>query len=457
MLAVLFLLPLLSACEWFENEPESPYKSGSADFSNYVAIGNSLASGFMDGDLYRDGQFVSYPYQISLQMALAGGGKFTQPLMVDNTGLGTRIIFDFAIQLPRLEGSAPHPGNLQNISAQGPFHNMGVPGVTVGDLTALTMNSPRAEAYYKRFAKSYGNMSIMDEVMGQKPSFVTLWIGSNDVLGYGLRGGDIATDPRQDITLEADFRTRFQAVVDRLGDTKGVVANIPDIAYIPYFDMKNIMKTFMKINLHDSLVLDSEQAARANAAIKAAELATGHKYGIEFKQGKNAALVVDPQSSLAAPYNFRQIQASDQVLLQLLADYPGLRDQIGAGFGWANADGVLQPIPHRYVLDTNERQRIEKATAAYNDIIEDIVSKKPNLHMVDVASEMARLRDGIRIGTPPISVLFTAEYLTGSFFSLDGVHPKGQGSAIIANKFIETINQKFGATLPLVDVLMVAK
>ena len=33
-------------------------------------------------------------------------------------------------------------------------------------------------------------------------------------------------------------------------------------------------------------------------------------------------------------------------------------------------------------------------------------------------------------------------------FSTDGIHPNARGYSIIANKFIDAINEKFGATVP---------
>jgi hypothetical protein len=50
-------------------------------FTKYVALGNSLTSGYRDGALYLDGQNESYPSMIAQQMKLAGGGEFSQPLM----------------------------------------------------------------------------------------------------------------------------------------------------------------------------------------------------------------------------------------------------------------------------------------------------------------------------------------------------------------------------------------
>ena len=44
----------------------------------------------------------------------------------------------------------------------------------------------------------------------------------------------------------------------------------------------------------------------------------------------------------------------------------------------------------------------------------------------------------------------------GGLFSLDGVHPTNTGYAVIANKFITTLNQTRGTSIPLVNVNEVA-
>ena len=72
----------------FENpvNEEGFYDSGSANFSNFVAVGNSLTAGFADNALYITGQQNSYPNILAGQFEFAGGGDFTQPLMSDNLG-----------------------------------------------------------------------------------------------------------------------------------------------------------------------------------------------------------------------------------------------------------------------------------------------------------------------------------------------------------------------------------
>ena len=53
---------------------EAPVTSGTADFSKYVALGDSFAAGFSDGALFKKGQENSYPNLLAQQFAAAGGG-----------------------------------------------------------------------------------------------------------------------------------------------------------------------------------------------------------------------------------------------------------------------------------------------------------------------------------------------------------------------------------------------
>ena len=65
---------LLTACEAELDNPIEDggvYTSGSADFSNFVSVGNSLTSGYADGALYLTGQQNSFPNILAGQFALA--------------------------------------------------------------------------------------------------------------------------------------------------------------------------------------------------------------------------------------------------------------------------------------------------------------------------------------------------------------------------------------------------
>lgn len=141
--------------------------SGSADFSNYVALGASFTSGFTDGALFKASQENSFPNILSQQFAKVGGGNFTQPLMNDNIGglliggmanpqFQPRLFFNGAgpVRLP----ATPTTEALNNLS--GSFNNMGVPGAKSFNLLFDGYGNPTnlalglANPYFVRMASS---------------------------------------------------------------------------------------------------------------------------------------------------------------------------------------------------------------------------------------------------------------------------------------------------------------
>ena len=51
---------------------------GTADFSRYIAVGDSYTAGFADGGLYLEGQRNSIPEMLAAQMRNVGGGGICQ-------------------------------------------------------------------------------------------------------------------------------------------------------------------------------------------------------------------------------------------------------------------------------------------------------------------------------------------------------------------------------------------
>ena len=102
-----------ASCEpEFENEINAEYSAGEANFTTYVAVGNSLTAGYMNGTVSRGGQAYSYPNLLATQFATVGGGVFTQPSYADDVnnlgGLmlggmqigGTRLVIDALDERP---------------------------------------------------------------------------------------------------------------------------------------------------------------------------------------------------------------------------------------------------------------------------------------------------------------------------------------------------------------------
>ena len=162
--------------------------SGSANFANYVSLGNSLTAGFSDAALFIAGQEASFPNMLAGQFALAGGGTFSQPLMSDNLGgltlggnpiSGNRLILSFASGSP-----TPVPVGGQGATEvsnvlSGAFNNMGVPGAKsyhllapgYGNVAGVALGL--ANPYYARFASS-PTATVLGDAAAQNATFFSL-------------------------------------------------------------------------------------------------------------------------------------------------------------------------------------------------------------------------------------------------------------------------------------------
>jgi lysophospholipase L1-like esterase len=406
---------------------------GNADFTNYVAIGNSLTAGFADGTLYRSGQINSYPNMLASQFELVGGGKFNQPLLPGESGwpnmpsmgytlkrvLGYSTDCTGATSLSPVLYSGPidNQGSENNIAAQGPFNNFGIPGIRCIDYSFVGYGL--LNPYAGRMFSDPNTQSPLQAMSQLNPTFFTLWLGSNDVLGYATSGGEGAVGGTAigDISNTDAFRATYNGVVQTLVSkgAKGVLINIPDVTSIPYFT------TIAAKGLN----LSATQAAQLTAGYAAMGL--NH---ITFEEGANYFVVVDP--TLGA----RKMEAGEYILLTT----PG--DSLKCG-GWGSA----KPIPKRYVLSKDEVAHVQNATATFNGIIADAAAKH-GLGLMDANAYLKKLNSGITWN----GVTNSPTFVTGGAFSLDGVHLTPRGYALVANEILHVINQQYQSTIPDVDV-----
>ena len=94
---ILLLLALMSLMACQPELEDFSIGDGKADFTTYVAVGNSLTSGYADGELYRSGQENSYPAILAYQMKAGGCNEFRQPLMYDEYGFGRPLLLNASI------------------------------------------------------------------------------------------------------------------------------------------------------------------------------------------------------------------------------------------------------------------------------------------------------------------------------------------------------------------------
>jgi len=481
--------------------------AGSADFSNYVSLGNSLTAGFTDGALFQASQTLSMPNLLSQKFSLAGGGSFTQPLTSDNIGglalAGTRI------QSPRLVFGGAGPVPLEDLigdvtvttdialnNPTGPFNNLGVPGAKSFHLLApgygniANVQLGLANPYFVRMTGSTPDISVLQMAVAQAPSFFSLWIGNNDVLGYATTGGD-GTNPITPVSGApgVGFDGSYGALIATLtaGGAQGVVANIPNVTDVPHFttvphnpldptnpDFGNQIATlngiFGQLNqvyaflgvpersiefsttaasevvIRDETLTDlSAQIAGVLSAsptfpafvqsfglpAEAAPLVAGllgNTYG-QTREATADDLFVLPSSAIIGTVNVESVGA-------LMA--AGLPQTLAGQF---SVEGISLPLEDKWVLIPSEQAEIAAATEAFNQIIA-ATANQAGLALVDANTLLNQLANG---GITSGDFTLTSSLVTGSAFSLDGIHPTARGYALLANEFMKAIDATYGS------------
>lgn len=482
-LAVLFVF---AGCEdgKYEKEIEPPVEviSGAADFTRYVAIGNSNTAGLADGALYIASQTGSFPNLLAEKMALAGGGEFSQPLMDDNTGglllggnpipgpFGPRLYFDGAglSVLPKTPTT-----DVTNIQP-GPYNNMGVPGAksfhllapgygNIGNL-ALGLANP----YFVRMASS-PNVRVLDDALAANPTFFSLWIGSNDVLGYATSGGD-DSDP---ITSKPVFDGSMGAIVGALSSTgaKGIIGNIPNVLLSAFFtsvpyaplDPSNpdyaeqipllngayaqLNQAFAYLGVPErSVVFSTTEASPVVIHDESIPNITPQLFQVLVGGGLDAPTA----GILSAQYGqSRQANETDLLLLtsqtviaELNMEY--FQQLVGMGVPQATAgqlsvNGLTYPLSDEWVLLASEQEEIIEATLMFNQTIEQLSTNSGLAHF-DAYALMNDIATG---GYSSDGFNVTTQLVFGGLFSLDGLHLTGRGNAIVANEMMKVIDATF--------------
>ena len=177
---------------------------------------------------------------MATQLALVGGRDFKNPFMSDNIGgfaLGGNQIPTLGVRLYLAPGNLPTPVDgvsSTDITAKiaGPFNNFGIPGAKCTQLDLVGFGSPSGNPYFTRMASSPG-ATVVDDALATNPTFFSLWIGGNDVLGYATSGG-VDSSP---ITPTNTFNDSYNSLIAKLtaGGRKGVIANLPYVNTLPYF------------------------------------------------------------------------------------------------------------------------------------------------------------------------------------------------------------------------------
>jgi lysophospholipase L1-like esterase len=368
---------------------------------------------------------------------LAGGGPFKQPL-IDPDSVGIGFSGNSCLTLKPLS-IVSKPGEVvlsyvapqgdvkafsqNNYSTHGPFNNMGVPAAKVIALLMQGLGNTNNGAgnynpFFTRMASNSETASVLSDALAMHPTFFSLFIGSNDALTFAISGATSDSITPAGGASGVGFEESIKAIVNALtvNGAKGVMANIPDIASLPFF-------TAIPYN---GLMLNSETAQALN-------IKYSHT-GISFQAGRNPFIFLDAAGDIP---NIRQLKSGEMILLDVLLDPEKEFFMKGSA-----------PIPKKYILTNLEIEKIQSSIKEYNEIIRSIAFNK-GLAFVDVNAMLRRARIK-SIYDPEI---FGLDYKKRNAFSLDGLHPNALGQALLANEFIKAINSTYKTTISPVEMI----
>lgn len=390
---------------------ESENNWGNADFTSFVAIGNSLTAGVADGALYETAQKNSFPNLIAKMADVEN--DFKQPIM-GGTGFSFnetegRLSINVFTNPPSIDFLPAGTENNRDLNRA--YNNLGIPLIRANQLYTAT-NAVEAESnhFVDKILRGSGRTAI-EEALSLNPTLITLWVGNNDVLESATLG---LADENSNYTIAAEFNDHIIEIINQLTistDAPIFLANIVDITDLPYFT---------------SLP----------------------PYVIDPNNGQKTYLFGECENGVK-----RQLTDDDLVLFWALPDYFNLKANIG---NISEATALNDTL----ILDVEEIAEIKALIGDYNVIIANTANTYSQVYLVDINSMFQQISqngytfDGIQY-TSKINIFDSDGILNpGAFgtslFSYDALHPIKYGYASFANSFIEVINSSLNADLPLV-------
>lgn len=460
LIVSIFLTALIFiSCDDFTDltPPVQNQASGNANFARYVALGNSLTAGYQNGTLYESAQVYSYANLIAQLV----GTNFEMPL-ISNPGLGGRM--EIQSMSPFAVYTNPASGVPLNSNYPAPYNNLGVPGALTYDILFAKSSTTCASYVFANSPNPYFDIILrnsalnlgtpLEQALAQAPTFITLWIGNNDVLGYATSGGTSPATP----TPTADFQQLFGGIAQGLSQyaTQShagvVVANIPNVSAIPFFTTVGPQVALNPLVKWWQIKLLQQAAGLPATGLIYASHEGGTNLGqLPYKIGFADSLALLHSTTLLTLKGSSYAVLLGQPTGKFYRDL-GIAVPLGVDTTKLFGFDPQNPFPDVFVLDPDELTTSDNAVASYNSFIA-VQAQKFGFGLVDINTKFDQFRAAdLTTGTFINGIPFKTLYVTGGLFGLDGVHPTNQAHAIIANEFIKVINSKFGATIPLIDV-----
>jgi len=387
---------------------------GTADFTRFVALGDSYGAGVESGSLNANHQPFSWPAVIARQ---AGAPDFQQPT-VSFPGIGNELQLLDIVSFPPVIAPAPGTGQPTNLNLPRPYNNLSIPGANVSDLTTLTgaeQNPTTTAAQFARFILR-GQGTAVQQTAAQNPTFIAIWIGGNDLLGSVLSGTPKALTPT-DV-----FKTAYNKMLDQLlaaaPNAGMVVGNMPTSATALPF-------------------LNTVPPVLINPATRQPVIFNGAPIPLIAELGDGTVGPLPPGSFVLLPYG------------GLIASGYGIPAFLKVDPRFANLPNIGKPLLDAWVLTPTEAGQIAARAVEYNQVISDAAAAR-NIPVADIKGLFDKFASptGYRVG--PFT--FSASYIAGGLFSLDGFHMTDLGYTLFANQYIRAINSGYNTSIPLASI-----
>jgi lysophospholipase L1-like esterase len=452
---------------------------GSANFSRYIAIGNSLTGGTEDGGVYREGQLNSYPSMLAQQFALAGGGTFNQPLFTEAQANGSGYLRLAGFTATGTPITSAVTTNLA-IRAVTPtvvytkyldrVDNLGMDGIKLADIQtnnfgnlspARAYSDANFNAYFERITPDGSSQTYFQRVKAEvagtantpAATFFSCWLGNNDVLAYATGGGAVAT---RAITRTDTFNLKAVRIINALtaNGAKGIVSNIPDVAGIPFFTTVGPSARALLAAANIPTAAPFVYTTGILAPLQANTRMTTTLASVRSAGGSEPLLLTLTAAPYVSLYGQRTGKYWRDFYAQARPGLPAAIPNLSVFLATLAVDTTQafgastgNPFPSTLVLDATEQANVSAATTAFNSSLQAAASAK-GLAFFDAYTYF---RSVAASPTVVNGVNNSAGFITGNLFSLDGVHPTPRGYALVANEMIKSINAKYGSSVPQVN------
>ena len=416
------VMAVANSCSVADSDLVAPSAARGAMFNSYVALGNSITAGYQSGGIIDSTQRRSYAYLLAQSM----GTRFAYPSLA---GRGCAPLITSFLTQARPAGTSALTCDLRTAAtATDILNNVAVPGAWSYDPNVSSSVTSNALTTF-----FLGGKSQVQKARDANPTFVSAWIGNNDVLGPASTGCTTANAACPvtlgNITASATFQATLDATIDSLlgvgnpRGVKGVLIGVVNVTNAPlYFPVDSLT----------GAVKTAFDAIACGAGTASTTCAVGTPNAVDF----DASCAPGSGALINAMLAF-QIRTNAHPAFIVCT--PG-----GSGtFGPLPA-----PVGDILVLTAAEQTTISAAVTAFNTYLSDKATTL-GWAFYDPNTQLTTLKAaGTVVRRVPNFASANAPFGTG--MSLDGVHPNAAVHLILANDIITAINAKYGTALPAV-------